>query len=147
MKTSWAALIFLFIGMVFGVLIYFSTAHAETLTLCLGYNAITGEDTDCFELPYQEAKPGQIFDGKKWVDDPNAVKDPEYELTFTIKYNSIPADQIRNLIYKIMLEHQKACDVDVKIKKGSQYLTWESGSLTLPSPNVIYTPNSQLKGD
>lgn len=76
------------------------TITAETTAICLDNN---GYIVPCDGVPTYQ---------------------PKYELTFTIRYNKIPADKIRDLIYKIMIEHKDACGVDVKIKKP------DSGVLT-----------------
>ena len=44
------------------------------------------------------------------------AKDPQYEVTLKIVYNSIPVHEIANLMRDQLREHQDACKVEVQIK-------------------------------
>ena len=44
------------------------------------------------------------------------AKEPEYEVTINIVYNSIPVHEIANLMRDQLREHKDACKVEVKIK-------------------------------
>ena len=45
-----------------------------------------------------------------------SAKDPEYEVTIHIVYNSISVHEIANLMRDQLREHKDACKVEVKIK-------------------------------
>ena len=51
------------------------------------------------------------------------AKDPEYEVTIHIVYNSIPVHEITNLMRDQLREHKDACKVEVKIKKVETGIT------------------------
>ena len=45
-----------------------------------------------------------------------SAKDPEYEVTIHIVYNSISVHEIANLMRDQLREHKDACKVEIKIK-------------------------------
>ena len=44
------------------------------------------------------------------------AKEPEYEVTIHIVYNSMPASEIADLVQNQLRKHKNACKVDIKIK-------------------------------
>ena len=46
-----------------------------------------------------------------------SAKEPEYEITINVVYNSIPVSEIGDLIGYQLRKHKDACKVEVKIKK------------------------------
>jgi hypothetical protein len=42
----------------------------------------------------------------------------KYEVTFEIKYNSLTAEEAKDLVGTLLLEHAEACKVKVDIKKN-----------------------------
>ena len=44
------------------------------------------------------------------------AKEPEYEVTIHVVYNSIPASEIADLVQNQLRKHKDACKVDIKIK-------------------------------
>ena len=68
----------------------------------------------------------------KWEFFPSAIvekKEPEYEVTIHVVYNSIPASEIAELVENQLRKHKDACKVDIKIKNLEDYIfdgTWTS---------------------
>jgi len=57
------------------------------------------------------------------------AKEPEYEVTIHVVYNSIPASEIAELVENQLRKHKDACKVDIKIKNPEDYIfdgTWTS---------------------
>ena len=50
------------------------------------------------------------------------AKDPEYEVTIHVVYNSIPVHEIGDLIRDQLRKHKNACKVEVKIKNPEDTL-------------------------
>ena len=44
------------------------------------------------------------------------AKEPEYEVTIHVVYNSIPASEIADLVQNQLRKHKDACKVEIKIK-------------------------------
>lgn len=44
-------------------------------------------------------------------------KEPEYELTFKVVYNSIPVSEIKTITNFVLRNNKDACKVEVNIKK------------------------------
>ena len=59
------------------------------------------------------------------------AKEPEYEVTIHVVYNSIPASEIAELVENQLRKHKDACKVDIKIKNPEDYiLTVTDGTWT-----------------
>ena len=64
------------------------------------------------------------------------AKEPEYEVTIHVVYNSIPASEIADLVQNQLRKHKDACKVDIKIKNPEDYIlsvtdsTWTGGVTT-----------------
>ena len=50
------------------------------------------------------------------------AKEPEYEVTIHIVYNSIPVSEIADLVSNQLRKHKDACKVDIKIKNVEDYI-------------------------
>ena len=50
------------------------------------------------------------------------AKDPEYEVTIHVVYNSIPVHEIEDLVRDQLRKHKDACKVEVKIKNPEDYI-------------------------
>ena len=50
------------------------------------------------------------------------AKDPEYEVTIHVVYNSIPVHEIGDLVRDQLRKHQDACKVEVKIRNPEDTL-------------------------
>ena len=50
------------------------------------------------------------------------AKDPEYEVTIHVVYNSIPVHEIGDLVRDQLRKHKDACKVEVKIKNAEDYI-------------------------
>ena len=59
-----------------------------------------------------------------------SAKDPEYEVTINIVYNSIPVHEIANLMRDQLREHKDACTVEVKIKSLDEVSVIDTTSTT-----------------
>ena len=68
------------------------------------------------------------------------AKDPEYEVTIHIIYNSIPVSEIGDLVRDQLRKHKDACDVKIEIKKpentinviaDGNTLMWNGSTTTL----------------
>ena len=65
------------------------------------------------------------------------AKDPEYEVTIHVIYNSIPVSEIGDLVRDQLRKHKDACDVKIEIKKpentlisvDDNILIWNGSSL------------------
>ena len=55
------------------------------------------------------------------------AKEPEYEVTIHVVYNSIPASKIADLIESQLRKHKDACKVEIKIKNPDSALSVSSG--------------------
>ena len=76
------------------------------------------------------------------------AKEPEYEVTIHVIYNSIPASEIADLIESQLRKHKDACKVEIKIKNPDSALNVISYTdlgtdlgnqyITLTDDNAIY---------
>ena len=69
-----------------------------------------------------------------------SAKEPEYEVTIHVVYNSIPVSEIENLVGEQLRKHKDACAVKIEIKKpenttnvtvDSNILMWNDSTRTL----------------
>ena len=69
------------------------------------------------------------------------AKEPEYEVTIHIVYNSIPAYEAAVLIENQLRKHKDACKVDIKIKNAEDYIlsVSEGGTWTNSATTTILT--------
>lgn len=44
---------------------------------------------------------------------------PKYKVEITIVYNALSSDEAGKMVRDVLEKHQKACSVDVKVKRGS----------------------------
>ena len=76
------------------------------------------------------------------------AKDPEYEVTIHVVYNSIPASEIADLVQNQLRKHKDACKVDIKIKNPESNGTTASMddgtwmNLTTGTVTTIYDADS-----
>jgi len=56
------------------------------------------------------------------------AKEPEYEVTIRIVYNSIPVSEIADLVSNQLRKHKDACKVEIKIKNVEDYILGVSSS-------------------
>jgi hypothetical protein len=54
----------------------------------------------------------------------------KYEVTFTVKYNSVSALRAAEISKNILLRHGNACKVDVKIKKVGNLVDGNGNTVT-----------------
>ena len=70
------------------------------------------------------------------------AKEPEYEVTIHVVYNSIPASEIADLIESQLRKHKDACKVEIKIKNPDSALSFttdlSSTYITLTDDNATY---------
>ena len=62
-----------------------------------------------------------------------SAKEPEYEVTIHVVYNSIPVSEIGDLVRDQLSKHKDACKVEVKIKKpdmSDTILIYDAGTTT-----------------
>ena len=62
-----------------------------------------------------------------------SAKEPEYEVTIHVVYNSIPVSEIGDLVRDQLRKHKDACKVEVKIKKpdmSDTILIYDAGTTT-----------------
>ena len=57
-----------------------------------------------------------------------SAKDPEYEVTIQIVYNSIPVSDIGDLVRDQLRKHRDACKVEINIKNPKDTLIGVDGS-------------------
>ena len=69
-----------------------------------------------------------------------SAKDPEYEVTINIVYNSIPIHEIVDILKDQLREHKDACKVEVKIKNVT-----DNGTTTIfVSPGTTWTTDDTV---
>ena len=66
------------------------------------------------------------------------AKDPEYEVTIHVIYNSIPVSEIGDLVRDQLRKHKDACKVEVKIKNP------EDNSISLTNGTWINTDTGAI---
>ena len=72
------------------------------------------------------------------------AKEPEYEVTIHVVYNSIPASEIADLVQNQLRKHKDACKVEIKIKNPDSVLNVLSSTdssnayITLTDNNATY---------
>ena len=66
------------------------------------------------------------------------AKDPQYEVTLKIVYNSIPVHEIANLMRDQLREHKDACKVEVQIKSvDTMLMTTTTSETTMSIHDVV----------
>ena len=67
------------------------------------------------------------------------AKEPEYEVTIHVVYNSIPASEIADLVQNQLRKHKDACKVEIKIKNPEDFLQGISNGTYLYNATNILT--------
>ena len=74
------------------------------------------------------------------------AKEPEYEVTIHVVYNSIPASEIADLVQNQLRKHKDACKVEIKIKNPEDFLQGISNGTYL-STNILTIEDGDVASD